>query len=179
MHRKKLFYVCSGILTFQEAAYGTIRGCTILYFIEQFCFFITYWYGGVFVMALTLVTISRKWGRVICFQFPWSGWNLYMLNFQLNNPAETAQCTKLLIFFFNVYCKSHSFTYCRQKTFKEFFTPGWNYYYLQNTLLVVLKQKLRMIIQSHKCEAGFMSQFKCTWLAKVNQRLLPYKVTQL
>jgi lipid-A-disaccharide synthase-like uncharacterized protein len=86
--------------------YGVVK-----YYISlnSFVSVITYWYGGMF-MSLTSVMISRNWGPVICFQFPWSGWNLYMLNFQLNNPVETAECIKCLIFFFNFYCISHSFT---------------------------------------------------------------------
>jgi len=31
----------------------------------------------------------------------------------LNNPAETAEHIKCF-FFFNICCKNHSFTYCRQ-----------------------------------------------------------------
>jgi len=66
---------------FRKQLYGMIRGCKI-YFIEQFYFCIINWYGGVFVTSLTSAMISRNWGPVICFQLTYSGWNLYMLNFQ-------------------------------------------------------------------------------------------------
>jgi len=119
---------------FRKQLYGMIRGCKILCFIEQFCFFITYWYGGMFVLSLTSVMISRNWGPVICFQFPWSDWNLYMLNFQLNNSAETAECIKCLLSFLMFIVKATaSPTAAKIKTFKEFFTLGWNYSDLSKT----------------------------------------------
>lgn len=129
MHRKKFFMCVVVFWLFRKQLYGKIKGCKILYFMEQFCFCITCWYGCVCVMSLTSVMISRNCGPVICFQFPWSGWNLYMLNFQLNNPTDTAECIKCFHFFFNVYCISHL-----TLTFSEFFTPGWNYSDLSKTI---------------------------------------------
>jgi hypothetical protein len=64
----KTYFMCVLVLwLFRKQLYVTIRGCKI-YFIEQFCFCVIYWYGGAFVTFLTSAMISRNWGSVICFQ---------------------------------------------------------------------------------------------------------------